>query len=179
LQEKVGIPSDLFFDHVEPGFYVDVWGTGPEADVGRKLILRTELDALRMTEENPDLPYCSVNEGACHACGHDGHMASLMASGWFIWQHRAEIPSNCLIRMLFQPAEEGFGGAVPTIEHGVLEGIDEIYAYHNTPEEELGKIYCPDREIMAHRAGFTITVTGKGGHGAYPHLAVDPILAAT
>jgi hippurate hydrolase len=83
------------------------------------------------------------------------------------------------VRLLFQPAEEGLGGAVQTIEAGALDGIDEIYAYHNSPEEEFGKVYCPNREIMAHRAGFTVTVTGTGGHGAYPEHSTDPILAAT
>jgi metal-dependent amidase/aminoacylase/carboxypeptidase family protein len=65
------------------------------------------------------------------------------------------------------------------IDEGALEGIDEVYGYHNTPREDLGKVFCPDTEIMAHVTQYRVTVKGKGGHGGYPQNAVDPIICAT
>jgi hippurate hydrolase len=71
------------------------------------------------------------------------------------------------------------GGAEPMVKAGVMEGVDEVYGYHCTPHEEFGKIFCPDREMLAHVAEFEVTVKGRGGHGATPHLNRDPIIAAS
>ena len=99
--------------------------------------------------------------------------------GWYILEHLDDLPSNCTIRLLYQPAEESPGGAKPMIDEGCLEGVDEVYGYHNTPLLDLGQLFCPDQAIMAHPCFFTVTVKGKGGHGAYPQLNVDSLLAAS
>jgi metal-dependent amidase/aminoacylase/carboxypeptidase family protein len=111
------------------GLIVDIVGTGPPVASPRSIMLRADMDALRMTELNNDLPYRSASPGLAHMCGHDGHMAALIGTGVLLNSDavRAKVPSNCKIRLLFQPAEETPGGAVPMIEAGCLEGIDEVY----------------------------------------------------
>jgi hippurate hydrolase len=90
------------------------------------------MDALPMEEKNHDLEYKSTTEWA-HMCGHDGHMATIMATAKVIVSNRDKIPKNKFVRLLFQPAEEGPGGALPMIKEGCMNGIDEVYGYHNIP----------------------------------------------
>ncbi len=145
---------------------------------GRTLLLRADMDALPIQEENK-IPYKSVNEGKMHACGHDGHSAMLLVAAKVLSQHKDEISGN--IKFVFQPAEETSpGGAKSMIEEGVLEAphVDAALGLHlNTPLES-GKLAISVGPIMAAINNFKLTIEGKGGHTGYPHSAVDPIIAA-
>jgi hippurate hydrolase len=174
---NAGFQADQFVDCAISGFYVDIIGTGAESAHALCIALRTDMDALKMQEANTDLPYCSVNDGAAHMCGHDGHMASLIGAAINIKQQQSAIPSNCRVRLLFQPAEEGALGAVKMVEAGCLEGVDEVYGVHNMPNQSLGQVYCPDGPIMAAFLVLNITIKGRGGHGAYPEKCQDVVLA--
>lgn len=163
-----GVKKEDFRTFAETGLTIDIKGTGSESATGKVIAIRADMDALPMDEANPDLEYRSVNGMAAHMCGHDGHMACNTALGWFLLTRREQLPSNCTVRLLYQPAEEGPGGAKRMIDEGALEGVDEVYGLHNTPLLDLGQIFCPDHAIMSHPSFFTIKVKGKGGHGAYP-----------
>lgn len=173
-----GLSPDAITPCFEPGFYADIVGTGPAVEHGKCIAFRTELDALTTQEDNPDLPYKSENDGVAHLCGHDGHMCIVMGTAWVLLRKRHLLPSNCKIRLLFQPAEESPpGGALPMAEAGCLEGVDEVYAFHNMNNPE-GTIVCRDSTMFSQVTIVDIKVTGKGGHGAYPHLSTDCILTS-
>jgi amidohydrolase len=144
---------------------------------GPVLLLRFDMDALAVTEETGK-PYASENHGVMHACGHDGHMAIGLTVARLLNQHRDELQGS--IKFVFQPAEEGLYGAKRMIEEGVLEDPrpDYALAMHVWNEEPLGWIAASPGPVMAAGDIFDVKITGKGGHGAVPHLAVDPVLAA-
>ncbi len=144
---------------------------------GPVVLLRADMDALPITEET-GAPYASQNPGVMHACGHDGHTAILLTVARLLHAHRAELAGT--VKLVFQPAEEGLGGAEKMIEDGVLDNpkVDYALALHLWNEKPLGWIGVSDGPSMAGGEIFKIKIIGKGGHGAAPHLAVDPILAA-
>ena len=119
------------------GLIVDIPGPPAKkenkAGLVRTIALRADMDALRMTELNKSLPYRSANEGVAHLCGHDGHMASLLGAAALLKHRATRLPLGTKVRLLFQPAEEGPGGAEPMIKEGCLAGVDEVYGYHNWP----------------------------------------------
>merc|ERR1719329_1668175 len=143
-----------------------------------------------MTEGNTSLPYRSKNEGIAHMCGHDGHLTSLCGAAILLQSRASRIPSNMTVRLLFQPAEEstlpgtagydfsktGGGGAVPMMWEGCLDGVDEIYGWHNWPAWPLGDLRVKVGAVMAHATSFTVTITGRGGHGSQPHATIDPVV---
>ena len=179
LVQLAGIPEGAIRACAGTGLVADIKGSGPQSRGPIKTIaLRADMDALRMTEGKNGLPYRSSQEGVAHLCGHDGHMASLLGAATLIQRRSARLPSDCTVRLLFQPAEEGPGGAAPMISEGCLDGVDECYGYHNWPTFEYGKMSVCAGPIMAHPTSFTIVITGKGGHGSQPHLTVDPVLTA-
>ncbi len=141
---------------------------------GPTLMLRADMDALPMTEEN-DVPYCSVNEGFMHACGHDAHMAVLLSTA----RHLKEtgIPRGN-VKLCFQPGEEGFKGAADVIRDGALEDpkVDAALGLHVWRDIKVGQVAVMDGPVMAAVDLVTITITGKGGHAAMPHLSIDPVL---
>jgi amidohydrolase len=141
------------------------------------IALRADIDALRMTEANPDLPHRSERPGVAHLCGHDGHMTMLIGAARLLAAATARLPGT--VRLLFQPAEEGPGGAPVMIREGALDGIDEVYGCHNWPRFDLGTLHAIAGPTMARVAMITVRVEGKGGHASQPHLAIDPILAAS
>lgn len=149
-----------------------IHGRGEGAVIG----LRADMDALPMDEET-GLPHASTNKGAMHACGHDGHSSMLLGAAKYLAETRNFAGKVALI---FQPAEEGGGGAGVMVEEGVMErfGIKEVYALHNEPGLPVGHFRTAPGAIMAAVDDFTITVTGKGGHGAMPQDAADPVVAA-
>ncbi|GAK46339.1 amidohydrolase subfamily [Tepidicaulis marinus] len=156
-------------------------GTGTLATLapkaaGRHIALRADLDALPITEAS-GRPWTSANQGCMHACGHDGHTATLMAAAYWLKQHEEQLPGP--VTLLFQPAEEGGHGAKKMIEDGALEGIDAIYGWHNWPAIPFGQALCPDGAVMAGNGTFEIFLKGQGGHASQPEACRDPVLAAS
>jgi amidohydrolase len=142
---------------------------------GRNVLLRADMDALPILEEN-DVDYRSQTDGVMHACGHDAHTAILLGVARLLMERRGEFSGN--VKVLFQPSEEqGTGGAKPMIEAGVLENppIDAVFGLHMAAETPVGKIEVPLGAVGAAADSFKIRVQGKGGHGAAPHQTVDPL----
>ncbi len=144
---------------------------------GRTVAIRADMDALPM-EEAGAVPYASKIKGKMHACGHDGHVAILLGVARFFSSIQDQVRGN--IKWIFQPAEEGGGGGRVMVEEGVLESpkVDAIFGAHVFPLLPVGKIGVYEREGLAATDRFRIKIVGKGGHGAFPHLCKDPILAA-
>lgn len=147
------------------------------AKPGPVVLVRADMDALPIREET-GAPYASQNPGVMHACGHDGHTAVLLTVAKILNAHRNQLYGT--VKFMFQPAEEGMGGAEKMIEDGVLENpkVDVALALHVWNEKPVGWLGIASGPVMAGAEIFKIKVRGKGGHGAVPHLAVDPILAA-
>ena len=147
------------------------------ANSGKTLLLRADMDALPIHEQT-GADYTSQNPGMMHACGHDAHVTCLLGAARMLNDIRGELSGN--IKLMFQPAEEAAGGAEPMIADGVLENphVDAAIALHVEPGFNCGDIAVRYSAFMASPDEFTITIKGKGGHGAYPHEAVDPILTA-
>lgn len=136
--------------------------------------LRADMDALPMQELN-EVSYKSNFPMRAHMCGHDAHTAMLIGAAKLLSSIRDRLRTN--VRFIFQPCEELFpGGAKSMIQDGVLEGIDEVYALHVMPTIEVGRYGICMGHAMAQPDEFRITIFGKGGHAAYPHLAVDPVI---
>ncbi len=144
--------------------------------LGKHIALRGDIDALPITEQT-GLSYTSAVAGRMHACGHDGHTATLLATA--AWLKTVEAELDGPVTLIFQPAEEGGHGASALIREGALEGIDRIFGWHNWPAIPFGKIVCPDGLIMCGNGTFEITVKGRGGHASQPELCADPVLAAS
>lgn len=155
-------------------------GTGTVATIasgkpGRHVALRGDIDALPIFEKSGK-DWHSTREGVMHACGHDGHTATLMAAA--IWLKRNEDVLPGPVSLLFQPAEEGGHGAREMIADGALEGVDIVFGWHNWPAIPFGKAVCPEGPVMAGNGTFQITVKGVGGHASQPEVCRDPVLAA-
>jgi amidohydrolase len=144
---------------------------------GPTALLRFDMDALPIHEETGAM-YASQNPGLMHACGHDGHTAIGLTVARILQAHRDELAGT--IKFVFQPAEEGLGGAEAMIKDGILENPrpDISLALHLWNEKPLGWIGAAGGPVMAAAEIFRIRVVGKGGHGAVPQLAIDPVLAA-
>jgi amidohydrolase len=144
---------------------------------GRTIAWRADIDALPLTE-SLDLPFASATPGVMHACGHDGHTAIGITLAEILAARRREVPGTAVF--LFQPAEEIFSGAKPMIEAGVLDDppVVEVYGLHLTTQTQVGQVSVRPGPAMASADFFDVEITGRGGHGAYPHLSVDPITVA-
>ncbi|WP_077003096.1 M20 aminoacylase family protein [Variovorax sp. KK3] len=143
----------------------------------RRLGLRADMDALPI-DEATGLPYASRHAGVMHACGHDGHTAMLLAAAEHL-ATRGRFEGT--LNLIFQPAEEGGGGAVRMMDDGLFDKYpcDAIFAMHNMPGMPQGRLYLRDGPAMASSDYATVTLTGIGGHGALPHRTADPIVAAS
>ncbi|MGF7168349.1 hippurate hydrolase [Sphingobium xanthum] len=143
----------------------------------RSIGLRADMDALSIQEQT-NLPYASRTDGVFHGCGHDGHVAMLLGAA----QHLARTLSfDGTVNFIFQPAEEGLGGAREMIREGLFERFpcDRIFALHNWPDLPAGTIATRPGPIMGAADKFEITLSGKGGHAAIPHNTPDALLAAS
>ena len=144
---------------------------------GRTIALRADFDALAIQELN-DIPYKSKNDGVMHACGHDGHTATLLVLAKVLNQYKEQLSGT--IVFIHQHAEElAPGGAIAMIEDGCLDGVDEIYGAHLWAPLSLGTVQYLAGPIMAAADRFEIAIQGKGGHGAEPHETVDAIVVAS
>jgi hippurate hydrolase len=162
-------------------FGANIGGHGVVASISRgasnrSVGLRADMDALPITEAT-GLAYASQNAGIMHACGHDGHTASLLGAVKLLHEDTSWSGS---VRFIFQPAEEGFGGAQAMLDDGLLQKfpMERIFGYHNWPGLETGTVMLHDGPIMAAAAHLTITITGQAGHAAMPHLTADPVQGA-
>ncbi|TDE35551.1 M20 aminoacylase family protein [Antarcticimicrobium sediminis] len=143
----------------------------------RAIGLRADMDALPILEETGKV-YASKTPGVMHACGHDGHTATLLAAASHMSRTR---DFSGTVHFIFQPAEEGLGGALAMLNDGLFERFpcDRIYAYHNAPGLEFGHVYMRHGRAMAGSTFFTIKIQGKGGHAAMPAATIDPTQIAS
>ncbi|HEV3087557.1 MAG TPA: amidohydrolase [Candidatus Elarobacter sp.] len=148
-------------------------GTRP----GKTIMLRADMDALPIDEENT-VPYRSRTPVHMHACGHDGHVAMLLGAARIVMSRRDEIAGT--VCFLFQPAEEGKGGAKAMVEDRVLERfeIERAYGLHLASSHPAGQVGFHEGAFYASSDSIEITIEGKGGHGAAPHLSIDPVYVA-
>lgn len=144
---------------------------------GKTVLLRADIDALPICEET-GLTFASEHENVMHACGHDGHAAWLLGSARILSALQDELRGN--VKFVFQPAEEGGGGGKRMVEEArVLENpaVDAVFAAHAWPEVDAGEMHVAHC-AFGYAGGFTIKVTGRGGHGSWPHECIDPIAVA-
>jgi amidohydrolase len=147
---------------------------GAKGPSSRTIGLRADMDALPI-EEQTNLPYRSKTPGKMHACGHDGHTAMLLGAARRLAESRDFAGSAVVI---FQPAEEGGAGALAMIDDGLLDqfGVEQVYGMHNWPGSPVGSFSIRKGPLMAAADEITITIEGKGGHGAMPHQCIDPVI---
>ena len=190
------IPEIQFEEHKTAGYICSVLdtlgipykkgyagGTGVVAEItgsgeGKCVAIRADIDALPIVEETA-LPFASQHEGMMHACGHDAHIAIALLTAFILNELKDSFKGN--VKFLFQPAEEGDGGAEIMIEEGVLENpqVDVCIGGHVMSEYETGKIVYKKGSLMSSPDNFELIIRGIGGHGAYPENAVNPIVIAS
>ena len=144
---------------------------------GKTVLLRADMDALEL-DEAVDVPYRSTRPGIMHACGHDGHTAGLLMAGMVLNELKDRLPGT--VKLMFQPAEETVGGAERMIEAGILDDppVDAAFGCHLWGGGKEGTVLVKAGPVMAAPDEFRIKITGAGGHGGMPHLAVDTIALA-
>ena len=177
----------LVADKLRAWGYEVTTGIGGTGVVGRlvrghgskRLGLRADMDALPI-DEATGLEYASAHPGVMHACGHDGHTAILLAAAQHLAERGPGSGFDGTLNLIFQPAEEGGGGALRMMDDGLFERwpCDAVFAMHNMPGIAQGRLVLREGPAMASSDYATITLDGIGGHGAMPHQAADPIVAA-
>ena len=170
---KGAAPGQIEYVRQESGTGITAYIKG-NAGPGPCILLRADIDALPILEDAPEREYASQNCGVMHACGHDGHVAMLLVAAEVLASRRAEFKGS--IKLCFQPAEEFGGGAQYMLEQ--LDDVEQVYGFHLSTVLRTGTIGVKDGPLMAAVDKFTISVKGKGGHGAMPHLSKDAMLCA-
>jgi amidohydrolase len=175
LESLDGLPLDLTLHETTSGIAALLTGGKP----GPTVLLRGDMDALPLREDT-GLAFTSEEDGAMHACGHDTHTAMLVSAARLLDSRKAALAGKVVF--MFQPGEEGNHGARHMLEEGLLEvagrPVEQAFALHITSTAPSGVVMCRPGPMMASADAFTVTVTGKGGHGAMPDRAVDPVPAA-
>ncbi|MBV8355718.1 MAG: amidohydrolase, partial [Candidatus Eremiobacteraeota bacterium] len=145
---------------------------------GKTIMLRADMDGLPILELN-ETAYRSQTDGAMHACGHDGHVAILLGAARILSERRADIPGTVVL--CFQPAEEGMGGAREMVRAGILGeyGVERAYGLHLSSQHPVGSVGFREGPMYASSDSIELTIHGRGGHGAAPHLSIDPIFVAS
>jgi amidohydrolase len=146
---------------------------------GHRLLLRADIDALPIHERGPERPYLSEAAGRMHACGHDAHVAIALGAARLLFEHRAELAGQ--VRLVFQPGEETASGAAPMIAAGVMDEphIEGALGLHIWSGLQAGQVGVRDGAIFASADEFQVEIQGRGGHGALPHQALDPVPIAS
>jgi amidohydrolase len=176
--EKWGIPFQSGI--AKTGLVATVTGTRPAGGDRAKppvLAIRADMDALPVQELN-EVPYRSRHDGKMHACGHDGHTTILLGTAHYLWRHRDRFSGT--VKLIFQPAEEGPGGAKPMIDAGVLTdpAVDAIIGLHLWNNLPVGTVGVRPGPLMAAVETFECEIFGRGGHGAMPHQTIDALVVA-
>ena len=173
---------EKYLDSIGVQYENNIVGTGviayfPGKEGNNTIAFRADMDALSVDEKN-DVSFKSTHAGRMHACGHDGHMATLLGFAMFLSKNSAKIKDN--IVLIFQPAEEGPGGALPMINEGYLKkyAVKEIYGLHLFPQIDEGKMGVRPGPMMSQTGEFDIIIHGISGHGAMPHMATDSVIIA-
>jgi len=158
------------------GANADPQASATPAQSARCIGLRADMDALPMREEN-DFAWRSTSQGLMHGCGHDGHTTMLLGAARYLAQTRR---FSGTVVLIFQPGEEGYAGAKAMIDDGLFDRfpVESVYAMHNWPSLPPGTIGVNSGAMMAAADRFEITIYGRGGHGAHPYMAIDPVLVA-
>ena len=171
LQQQLGLSTQRL---ANTGVVATIEGINP----GKKTVgLRADMDALPIVEVNDGRVYRSKKEGIMHACGHDAHTTSLLGAATILNRIKDQFEGS--VKLVFQPGEEKLpGGASLMIKDGALEGVDVMIGQHVMPAIYTGKVGFRPGLYMASTDEIYVTITGKGGHGAMPHLTVDPIAIA-
>jgi amidohydrolase len=170
IQEKLSDYDIPFEIKATTGIVGIIRGAKP----GKTVLLRADIDGLPIKEESK-VEFASERDGYMHACGHDIHATCLLGAAKILNEMKDNISGN--IKLVFQPAEEGAGGALPMIEEGIMENphVDAAFALHVEPLENVGNIQIKNGSIMASPDDFEIIIHGVGGHGAHPEECVNPL----
>lgn len=169
-----------FFDKYSISYKRGIAKTGVMAQIGngsRALMIRADMDALPI-QEKTDLEFSSKKDGVMHACGHDIHISAALAAAYVLKQYETEL--NGAVKIVFQPAEETTGGALPMINEGIMENPETVAVIggHTTPALRCGKVWIKEGALMASPDDFKVSFIGKSTHGAEPQNGINPIIPA-
>jgi hippurate hydrolase len=172
LKELHGLPLEIRTGTATTSVIADLRGGQP----GAAIVLRADMDALPL-QEDTGLPFTSSMSGKMHACGHDAHTAMLVGAARLLARHQSEVAGT--VRLMFQPGEEGFGGAKVMLEEGLLDCVPSAaFALHATPRWAAGTVTTRPGPVLASVDTFRIEIRGRGGHASAPHMAADPVPVA-